>query len=254
MRTQTNWEAPEGGGAPLLTMSNIPRPLHLLAPRTIMGTTQWNKLRQDCYERCDYTCEACGAKCAKGKCHAHEVYDIDFESCTATFNRAVGLCAACHVGFIHSGRAITCYTNHIPLWTKEYMLANAEHGFSLIDDWNKKHPKDEPLRVWQTVKRWLEEPSLAIEMKELVEKYNIKFWRAPNAEGENGSWSKWKLVYDGAEYYSPYASREEYEAKMEENNSQLENRPKDLFAGEEFETLRRNINATTPKPTSMETT
>lgn len=252
MEMRTKWEAPEGGGAPLLTMGNIARPLHLLAPRTIMGMTSWNKMRKECYEACDYTCEACGTKCEKGKCHSHEMYDVDYENCIARFNRVVGLCPICHVGFIHSGRALTCYRNHIPLWTKDYMLTNAEHGFKLIDDWNRKHPNDEPLKVWATIKRWLEEPSLHGELRELIDQYHIEFWGAKNNEGENGTWNKWKLVYNDTEYYSPYEDRAAYEAKMEENNSDPKNRPKDLFQGEEFEILRRNINASMPKPTQVE--
>lgn len=143
----------------------------------------------------------------------------------------------CHTGFIHSGRAITCYTNHEPLWTKESMLRAAEHGFKLIADWNIANP-DEPLYVYETFTEWLREPSLATELQSLMGKYCIEMWCVPHRKEWDNAWGKWKLIYNGVEYYSPYQSREEWE---DATRGQHPKESKELFAGDEFEALRRNI-------------
>lgn len=61
-RLVDKWVAPEEGGAPILTMPNVPHPLHNRAPRTIVGTSTWNHMRNRCYFEAGYKCEACGAK------------------------------------------------------------------------------------------------------------------------------------------------------------------------------------------------
>ena len=106
------WTAPEHGGAPLLTMPNIPHPMHNMAPRTILGAATWNHMRNRCYFESGYQCEICGEKVAtefyengavkhqyhddgtlpKRALHAHELYDIDYDKGTMTFVRAVAIC------------------------------------------------------------------------------------------------------------------------------------------------------------------
>lgn len=243
MRTQTKWIAPKNGGAPLLTMCNIPLPTHGLAPRTIMGATEWGKLRRQCYKDANDHCEICGVQLCGNRSgifplhESHEVYSYDFEALTQTFIRPVCLCPACH-RFIHSGRAITCYKNHEPLWTADFMLSLAEHGFRLIADWNKQHP-DNIIYAYETLNNWLDEPSLAERLWGLMQSYNIEIWCAPKREEWDNAWGKWRLIYDGVEYYSPYQSREEWE---DATRGQHPKENKELFAGDEFETLRRNIN------------
>lgn len=210
------------------------------APRTIMGAGQWDETRKACYEACNRHCEICGAECGPGKMDAHELYDIDYEACTSTFVRLVGLCKKCHTGFIHSGRAITCYRNHVPLWSKDVMLDAARHGFELVHNWNKLHPDAEPLRVWRTFIDWLSEPSLHDELSQMIKEYDIHFYTAKNADGENGTWNKWKLIYNDTEYYSPYEDMAAWAAEMDKNNKQDLAR-NNLFAGDEFEELRKNI-------------
>lgn len=235
------WSPPEGGGAPLLTMPNVPFPLHKLAPRTIMGDYEWGKVRKKCYadagDVCEISGEKLGSKRGDRNLHAaHEVYAYDFASYTATFMRPICVSPLMH-NFIHSGRAITCYRNHEKLWDKEYMLTIAEAGFKLISDWNKQHPDDEPLRAYEVLLGWLEEPSLEREMEELIDKYNIEFWGAPRRKDWDNAWGKWKLIYNGTEYYSPYQSQEDWEKEVTRQHEA----PTSLFAGDEFEELRKNI-------------
>lgn len=111
------WVAPEEGGAPIITMPNVPKPLHGPGhqPRTILGTTTWNHMRNRCYFEAGYKCEACGAKVKtefydngavkhqyhddgtipKRNLHAHELYTYDYNKGTARFERCVALCECC---------------------------------------------------------------------------------------------------------------------------------------------------------------
>lgn len=243
---KTKWTAPEGGGAPLLTMPNIPHPLHGegCQPRTIVGPTRWNQMRKECYEEHDDTCEICGQKLSGHRNYdtplhnCHELFSYDYKTKTATFERLVCLCPKCHTGFIHSGRAITMYKNHTPLWTKEVMLDAAEHGFRLIHQWNKTHQKK--LQCFEAFLDWMAEPSLEGEMRELVQRYDIEFYHVPPTNTAD-DWGKWKLVYDGTEYYSPYQSEEEWAEAMKTESEKRAEQNAQLFSGDEFEELRRNI-------------
>ena len=59
----TSWTPPSDDDLrPLIAMPNIPRPCHSLAPRTVLGATVWNKMRKECYELADDTCEICGER------------------------------------------------------------------------------------------------------------------------------------------------------------------------------------------------
>ena len=76
----SQWLAPTGSGTFIITMPNVPRPLHGMPPRKIMGQTEWNKMRKRCYYNAGYKCEACGAEPERGGLDAHELYSIDWEN------------------------------------------------------------------------------------------------------------------------------------------------------------------------------
>lgn len=234
------WRVPEGGGAPLLCMPNVPHALHGLAPRVIMGATEWNKYRATVYAEHKDICEICGAKLSGKRAsglpmhHAHEIYQLDYRTKTSTFIRACCICPTCH-NFIHSGRAITMYKDHTPLWTKESVLEVARHGFELVHKWNQQHPDQPKLKCFQTFLDWMKEPTLESEMRSLAQEYQIELYHVPPTDTK-GNWGKWKLVYDGTEYYSPYQSQAEWKVAMELRNTA---QPKDLFDPKDMEELAR---------------
>lgn len=91
----------------ILCHPNIPKPLHGIAPRIIMGQAWWDVERKKAYAHAGFKCEACGIDKRDAEFHqwleAHEFYIFDYKKGTITFQRLVALCHSCHQ-FIHDGR------------------------------------------------------------------------------------------------------------------------------------------------------
>ena len=91
----------------LLTHGQIPKPMHGVAPREILGQDWWDKQRRAAYQKHQFHCWACGVHKLKAKYHkwleAHERYEIDYATGRMTFIGCCALCHSCH-NFIHSGR------------------------------------------------------------------------------------------------------------------------------------------------------
>lgn len=213
--TITKWEAPDEPGVKILTMPNVPYPTHNLAPRTVLGRKVWDEMRRKCYDDAGHRCEVCGAE---GVVHAHELYDIDYENQTVTFNRCVCLCPLCHLRCIHTGRALTLYKKNSPLMTRSALLEGAEHCFKLIHDYNSVHRSSEPLRVFSAWLDYAKQPELTETMEDLFKKYEVKFYKVQQKWYDSKHWRKWKLIIEGKEYPTPYASVEEWQKAMEKNN------------------------------------
>lgn len=85
----------------------IPDPMHGIAPRVVMGTSSFNKLRKEVYARQDYHCLCCGVHKEDADWHkwleCHEFYNVDYRFFTMEILDYVALCHACH-NFIHSTR------------------------------------------------------------------------------------------------------------------------------------------------------
>lgn len=206
------WKCPAETGVPLITMPNIPRALHGLPPRKIMGQAAWDKVRKKCYYDAHYKCEICGADFAeiRPRYAAHELYSYDYKEGTGTFERCIAICAVCHDA-IHSGRLITMFKNGNPLYPRDYVLKVVEKCFSLVSAYNKEN--DTNLKVYCTFLEYLKYPELFFEMVTLIAKYHIEFY------GENhktvAKWDKWRLVWNGKEYPTPYKTPEEWAEAME---------------------------------------
>lgn len=237
----TEWRCPEGGGAPIIAMPNIPKPLHLVNPRNLLGRRTWDFMRKACYTQAKMTCEICGEHQEKGHCDAHELYDIDYKTGTAKFVRTICLCRKCHRYGIHSGRCITLFKHGNPLMTKEVLLEGAENVFKLVHKYNKEHP-DADLRVYSTFLEYLKRLELEEEMRELIDKYEIKFYEENTKE--MAEWEDWKLIIGNKEYPTPYKSYEEWEtamAKQEEKDTDriLEKEMDKTFSGELYDELNK---------------
>lgn len=210
IKTIDKWIAPKEDGVAILTMPNVPLPMHSLAPRTI-DPQAWEKMRRQCYADANYTCQATGEELGKGHLHAHELYDIDWTNCTMTFKRAVALDPRLHTRFIHSGRALTLFERNDKYFPKESLIATLEYGFSLIQQWNAEHPDEEPLRVSDTFLEWEKNPDLHYDVARLIEHYDIKFYTFDKKCFNKTNWPKWKLVYNGKEYSPKFATKKEWE-------------------------------------------
>lgn len=91
----------------ILLDNHIPKPLHGLNPRTLLGKEWWDKIRTQVYKQNNYCCWACGIHKTQAKYYqrleAHESYEIDYKLARMTLKEVVALCHSCH-NYIHKGR------------------------------------------------------------------------------------------------------------------------------------------------------
>ncbi len=91
----------------ILQHPQIPGPLSGMNPRTIFGKTWWDNTRRAAYRANHFYCHACGGAPDddpyKSKLEAHECYEVDWKTSTATYLKTAALCYRCH-SFIHAGR------------------------------------------------------------------------------------------------------------------------------------------------------
>lgn len=244
IKTVDKWKCPAGTGIPLITMPNVPRPLHGegMQPRTIFGKSTWDLMRKSAYYNAGYKCEICGREPKKGDLHAHELFSYDYGKQTGKFERVVAICRTCHDG-IHSGRLITMLKNKNPLYPKSYVLKVVENCFNLVHEYNLEH-KDAPLRVYKTYLEYLNVPELQSEMSALIEKNDIKFYgeKLPKSK----QWKGWKVIVGKNTYDSPYKSQGEWEEAMEKANTKdVVRNISDPFSGGIFDEIDKIIDSTT---------
>lgn len=94
----------------VLLLPNIPKPLHGVAPRVVLGKEWWDQERAKAYASTNYHCIACGVHKTEAQEHkwleGHEVYSVDHDRKIMTYLETVPLCHYCH-SFIHNGRLQT---------------------------------------------------------------------------------------------------------------------------------------------------
>lgn len=135
----------------LLLCPRVPKPLHHVAPRTILGDAWWDVTRHAAYKSTNYHCAACGVYKYKAKFHkwleGHEFYSIDYLLGTATYIETVPLCHACH-NFIHMGR-LTALRDKFQI-RQDRFLAIVNHGETILREAGFP-PKKEytgPVQTW----------------------------------------------------------------------------------------------------------
>ena len=244
------WLPPKGDDLrPLIAMPNIPRPLHGVNPRTLLGASTWNHMRKFCYAKADNTCEICGYKPSNLRHrHGHEVYEIDYVKGTAKFVKVCCVCSLCHLACIHTGRALTLWKNHNPLYPTEFLLHGAEHAFRIIRDYNKEHPEAD-LRAYSTFLDYLKHDELKEPMEKLIDEFGIKFYTEVE---DMANWEDWKLIIGDQEYPTPYANKEEWKATMEEREAKdsariIQKGIEGKFTGEVYDEVKKILMEEDPK-------
>lgn len=156
----------------LLLHPNVPKPLHGMSPRELLGETWWENARHEAYARANHRCQACGIHKIDAKYHqwleAHETYVYDYKNGIATVSEIVALCHACH-NYIHCGRLNSLL--------KAGKVTKAKHS-----------------DIMQHGDRLLKAAGLAL----------------PNSPTEVASWSKWKIIIDGKTFPTRWKSFEHW--------------------------------------------
>lgn len=152
----------------ILFHPNIPKPLHGVAPRVVMGKEWWDMERRKSYASTGFLCAACGVSSEDAlffkHLEAHELYEIDYARGRMVFKETVPLCHACH-NFIHSGRMQALVDNGKMLPSKQKKILI--HGNSILKPIEHLRP-------------------------------------ATPAECEE--WGRWRLVFNGKEYKPKHKS------------------------------------------------
>lgn len=102
-KTNKKWKTrPE-----ILLHPNIPKMMHQVCPRDILGRKWWNQTRKEAYASTDFHCIACGVHKSLAKSRqwleGHELYETDYAKGRHKYIETVPLCNYCHM-YIHSGR------------------------------------------------------------------------------------------------------------------------------------------------------
>jgi len=175
----------------ILTHPHIPKPLHGLSPRTIMGKEWWDKTRQEVYARYNYHCIACGVEKYNALGHkwleGHEFWHIDYATGICTITSIEPLCNYCH-NFIHSGRLSMVIGKEI---SRDIAIKILEHGFKILAD-NKLECFPFTLKLAENLG---------------ANTFGVKAYELPNAIVD---WSDWKLIWNGKTYQSTFSSIDEW--------------------------------------------
>lgn len=169
----------------LLLAPNIPKPMHGVAPRVVMGNSWWNKVKKEAKLASDNHCVACGVHKTQAKSRSwvecHEVYETDYKKGRLIYLETVTLCHYCH-GYIHDGRL------------KHLMEKGELHQQKYVS-------------IIQHGDRILLEAGLArlpYKDRELQVSLDIAF-------GKVAAWEKWRMVVEGVEYPPLYKNYQEWE-------------------------------------------
>ena len=196
----------------LLTHPNVPKPLHGLTPRTILGDAWWNQVRQEAYRGYDYRCWACGVHKQDARYHqwleAHEAYQYDYAHGRAELDEIVALCHTCH-NFIHNGRLVVLLEKgELP---PEKFIDVMHCGFMTLKRTGLR-PSLDSLQAairgfdWICTQTQLKTPDYHENLREILEK------RVQEAKASKPLprpvWGDWRLIIDGVEYEPLWKTRE----------------------------------------------
>jgi len=178
-------EKPKFKRPDILLHPQIPKPLHGLNPRNLLGQDWWDIQRKKAYAENNYCCWACGIHKNDAKyfqhLEAHECYLYDYDNCSAEMIEVTALCHSCH-SYIHDGK----------------MLMDLRKG--LIP----KSKFDDILAHGNNLK-----PEIPSTQNPYVKTYRRLLELGFSYEKE--TWSEWKLVLEGKEFCTQFKDREAWE-------------------------------------------
>lgn len=137
----------------LLLLPQIPKPLHGVAPRVVLGRKWWDKTRQESYRKAWFHCLGCGVHKHEAKLHkwleAHEVYDTNYTIGRMYYLETVPLCHLCH-NYIHQGRLQALLDKRQITQSRFSMVI--QHGERVLSRSGLVRPKpyEGPMAEWST--------------------------------------------------------------------------------------------------------
>ena len=165
----------------VLLHPNIPKTLHGIAPRKILGDAWWNVERQKAYESTNYHCLACGVHKLKAKYHqwleAHEIYEYNYPKGRLIFKEIVPLCHACH-NSIHTGRMRILVKKGEMTDIKEQEIL--DHKYNILKINKLKEPKPP-----ESCADWLDWRMVVFGKEYGPSTQNFQEWKS-------GKWRLWK--------------------------------------------------------------
>jgi len=189
----------------LLLHPNIPKPLHGVNPRSILGKQWWDMMRRKVYALYDYHCRACGVHKTNAKYHqwleAHEVYDINYSTGKVKLKNIVALCHSCH-NYIHNERMLNLLKQS--QFSEEKYLDILAHGESIISQYLTEVAINYQGKPWKIP--FEESLPFTNTFPEIIipnfPEYNPHF----------ASWDQWHLEINGNQYYSRFNDYEEWQS------------------------------------------
>lgn len=158
----------------ILLCPNVPKPMHGVAPREILGGRWWDETRQAAYRSTAFHCVACGVAKFLARFHrwleGHELYEIDYLKGRMTYLETVSPCHLCH-NYIHSGR-LQALLDKGEINQAKY-AAVIQHGDAVLAAAGLVKP--------------------------------------PQYDGPIAGWSRWRLVLNGKLYPPKYKTMQDWE-------------------------------------------
>jgi hypothetical protein len=206
----------------LLLHPNIPKALHGINPRSILGKKWWDIVRQKAYAKYDYHCYACGVHKSEAKYHkwleAHEVYDINYSTGKVEMTELVALCHSCH-NYIHDFR-LQQLVNCGKIDLKKY-IAILNHGEQLIKPYLAKNAINYKGQDWK--KPFQETLPFHHTFPHIIVPH------LPEPTKDTVDWNDWYLALNSNKYYSRFTDYNEWQSYYQWlNNSNLKDTPENL--------------------------
>jgi hypothetical protein len=177
----------------LLSSTHIPKPLHGLNPRILLGKTWWDKKRQEVYASTDFHCACCGVPKADAKKHkwleAHEIVTVNYSTGICEIKEIVPLCHYCHM-FIHSGFLYSTMGTKSGN-SKAEIKKILKHGFKLLNAYG--------LECYPTTFQMAKEFE--------VDTYPCRAYSMPKSKLP---WKAYTLLFQGKTYKSKFKNANEW--------------------------------------------